>query len=72
MDGDGYLSPEEYRVLLELRRQRKQQHGRMAPQPAPAFDEIDRDRDGRIGEEELTEMLHHKMYRYRRGGPPWR
>lgn len=70
IDGDGYLSREEYRVLLELRRQRKQQR-RLAPQPAPAFDGIDRDRDGRIGEQELTDMLHHKLYRYRCGGPPW-
>jgi len=71
-DGDGYLSREEYRVLLELRRLRKQQRGRLAPQPSPAFDEIDHDRDGRIGEQELTDMLHHKMHRYRRSGPPWR
>lgn len=71
-DGNGYLSREEYRVLLELRRQRKHQRGRLASQPAPDFDEIDRDRDGKIGELELTDMLHHSMRRYRRGGPPWR
>lgn len=71
-DRNGYLEREEYQVLLELRRHRGRQHGRMAGQPAPAFEEIDQDRDGRIDEQELTDMLHHKMYRYRRQGPAWR
>jgi hypothetical protein len=72
-DRDGYLSPEEYRVLLELRRERHAQRRRaLAPQPAPAFDEVDRDGDGRITETELLAMLQHHMYRYQRRGPPWR
>jgi len=68
-DGDGYLSREEYLVLVELRRQHGQQRGCLAQQPAPGFGEIDRDRDGRIGQQELTDMLRGGMHRHR--GPPW-
>lgn len=71
-DGDGYLSREEYRVLLALRRSRHAAHRGLAPQPAPAFEEIDRDGDGLIDEDELTDVVEHNMYRYRRRGPPWR
>jgi hypothetical protein len=68
---DGYLDREEYRVLLEMRRARRGQR-RLAPQPAPAFDEVDHDRDGLLDEAELTEALRHRMYRYRQRGPRWR
>lgn len=71
-NGDGYLSREEYHMLLELRRTRHPRHRRMTPQPAPAFEEVDRDGDGRIGEAELTDMLNYKMYRDRQKGQRWR
>jgi Ca2+-binding EF-hand superfamily protein len=71
-DGDGYLSREEYGLLLELRRERHGQRGRVDPQPAPAFDEVDRNSNGLIDEGELTGALRHKMYRYGRHGPRWR
>jgi hypothetical protein len=71
-DGDGYLSREEYGLLLELRRERHRQRGRIDPQPASAFDEVDRNDNGLIDESELTDALGHKMYRYGRHGPRWR
>jgi hypothetical protein len=71
LDRDGYLSRAEYRALLELRRLRHERFGRVPPQPAPAFDEVDVDRDAFISEDELTDVLRHKMYRYRRRGPRW-
>jgi hypothetical protein len=71
-DGDGYLSPDEYWVLLEVRRTRHSRYRGIAPQPAPAFEEVDRNGDGGIDEDELTDALQHNMYRYRHGGPPWR
>lgn len=71
-DGDGYLSPDEYRVLLQLRRSRHAARRGLAPQPAPAFEEVDRDGDGHIDEDELTDVLEHNTYRYRHRGPPWR
>ena len=71
-DGDGYLSREEYGLLLELRRERHRQRGRIDPQPAPAFDDVDRNGNGLIDESELTDALGHKMYRYGRHGPRWR
>ena len=72
LNRDGYLDREEYRQLRELRRMRHERHGRVAPQPAPAFDDIDKDADDLIGEEELTDALRHKMYRYRHRGFRWR
>jgi hypothetical protein len=72
IDGDGYLSSEEYGVLLELRRGRHARHRGIAPQPAPAFAEVDRNGDGLIDEDELTDALEQSMYRYRHRGPPWR
>jgi len=72
IDGDGYLGREEYGVLLELRRGRHARHRGIAPQPAPAFAEVDRNGDGFIDEDELTDALEHTMHRYRRRGPPWR
>jgi len=71
-DGDGYLSREEYGLLLELRRERHRQRGRIDPQPAPTFDEVDGNGNGLIEEGELADALGHKMYRYRRHGPRWR
>jgi hypothetical protein len=71
LNRDGYLDREEYRQLRELRRMRHERHGRGAPQPAPAFDDIDKDADDLIGEEELTDALRHKMYRYRQRGFRW-
>lgn len=70
-DGDGYLSREEYRVLVEIRRQR-QQHRRGGFLPPPPFEQVDRDGDGRIAEQELTEALRYRMFHYHRPGPPWR
>ena len=69
---DGYLDREEYRVLLEMRRARHHRHRNIAPQPAPAFDEVDRNRDGLSDEGELTEALRHRMYRYGHHGRRWR
>jgi len=71
-DGDGYLSRAEYGLLLELRRERHRQPGRIDPQLAPAFDDVDRNGNGLIDEGELTDALGHKMYRYGRHGPRWR
>jgi hypothetical protein len=68
---DGYLDREEYRVLLEMRRDRHRQRS-MARQPAPAFDEVDENRDGLLDEGELIEALRHRMHRYGRRGPRWR
>jgi hypothetical protein len=72
LNRDGYLDREEYRALRELRRLRHQRQGRMPPQPAPAFDDVDRNGDRLIGEEELTDALRHKMHRYRHRGWRWR
>jgi hypothetical protein len=72
LNGDGYLSQEEYRELLELRRARHGRHRGVPPQPAPAFEEVDQDRDGLIGEAELTDVLHRGMHRYRWRGRRWR
>jgi hypothetical protein len=71
-DGDGYLSREEYGLLLELRRERHRQRGRIDLQPAPAFDDVDRNGNGLIDESELTDALGHKMYRHGHHGPRWR
>ena len=71
-DGDGYLSRAEYGLLLELRRERHRQRGRIDPQPAPAFDDVDRNGNGLIDEGELTDALGHKIYRYGRHGQRWR
>jgi Ca2+-binding EF-hand superfamily protein len=71
-NGDGYLSREEYGLLLELRRERHRQRGRMDPQPAPAFDDVDRNGNGLIDESELADALGHTMYRYGRHGQRWR
>jgi Ca2+-binding EF-hand superfamily protein len=68
---DGHLDREEYRVLLEMRRARHRQR-RIDSQPAPAFDEVDDNRDGLVDEGELIEALQHRMYRYGRRGPHWR
>lgn len=69
---DGFLNRAEYRQLLELRRSRHLHRQRIPPQPAPAFDEVDRNGDGLIDELELAEALRHKMHRYGRHGPRWR
>jgi hypothetical protein len=71
-DRDGYLSREEYGLLLELRRERHRQRGRIDPQPAPAFDDVDSNGNGLIDESELTDALGRKRYRYGRHGPRWR
>jgi hypothetical protein len=65
LNGDGYLSQEEYTALLELRRARHRQHRGAPSQPGPAFEEVDRDGDGLIGEAELTDVLQRGMHRYR-------
>jgi hypothetical protein len=72
-DRDGFLSRDEYRALLEMRRARHQQrHPSFAPQPAPAFDDIDHDRNGVLDVDELTGALQHRMRRHRQRGPRWR
>lgn len=68
---DGFLDREEYRQLLEMRRARHRQRS-IAPQPAPAFDEVDDNRDSLLDEGELIEALRHRMHRYGRRGPRWR
>lgn len=72
VDRDGYLSQEEYRQLLELRRARHPHRRTIPPQPAPAFEEVDRDRDGLVDEAELTDVLRRRMHRYRWRGQRWR
>lgn len=71
-DGDGYLSLQEYQVLLEIRRQRQQRHRRGGFLPPPPFEQVDRDGDGRIGEQELTEALRYRMFHHHRPGTHWR
>jgi hypothetical protein len=68
---DGYLDREEYRVLLEMRRGRRHRHRGIPRQPAPAFDEVDHNRDGLLNEAELTEALRHRLYRYGHHGRRW-
>ncbi|MCG6863561.1 MAG: hypothetical protein LJE70_20235 [Chromatiaceae bacterium] len=71
-DGDGYLSREEYGLLLELRRERHRRRGRNEPQPAPSFDEVDQNGNALIDESELTYALGQTMYRHGHHGPRWR
>lgn len=70
-DGDGYLSREEYRTLLELRRANQRQRHPETAGLAPAFEEIDHDGDGLISEVELGDMLQRGTHRHRQRGPRW-
>ena len=69
-NGDGYLSPQEYAALLELRRAHHRLRYPTGAEPAPSFEELDRDGNGLIDETELTDMLQQRVHR--RHGPRWR
>ncbi|PIX96219.1 MAG: hypothetical protein COZ24_11700 [Hydrogenophilales bacterium CG_4_10_14_3_um_filter_63_21] len=70
-DHDGYLSREEYAALRAQCQERRDSRGRPRcdPRRLLEFDDLDSNRDGRIGEGELVETL---ARRYRGGGFGWR
>lgn len=59
LDQDGYLSRDEYAALRAHCAQRRDARGRQRCNPARLldFDALDGDRDGRVGEDELVDML---------------
>lgn len=69
LDGDGYLSRDEYAALRRHCQERPGGGGRRGCDPARLldFEILDGDRDGRIGEDELIDVLGR---RYRGGRPP--
>lgn len=69
-NADGYLSPQEYAALLELRCAHRRARFPTGVEPAPTFEALDCDRNGLIDETELTDALRWTVYQRR--GPRWR
>jgi EF-hand domain pair len=74
IDQDGYLSRAEYRHLIEQIENRRRATGRPMRRYLPflRFEEVDRDDDGFITEDEMIASLKkrlqmHRRYRYRGG-----
>jgi hypothetical protein len=67
LDGDGYISLDEYKVFMEKRQARQQRHagagGRQLRyrRGAMRFVEIDRNGDGLISEEEMLAALNRRF-----------
>lgn len=67
LDGNGVLSRAEYErflATLEQRRRATGKPGRGVPPPL-RFEEIDRDRDGNLSEEEMISALNQRLKRHR-------
>lgn len=76
IDKSGSLSKEEYQYFVEQIESRRKSTGRPMRRYSPAlsFEEIDRNNDGYISEDELITALNkriHKHKRYRQRGGRW-
>jgi len=70
LDGDGYLTRQEYEMFLQRWRQHRAASGRpiQDSRRLPHFDDIDSNGDQRLSEDELTALVRQRLHRRHRHG----